>query len=355
MALHWRRGLLMSTAIWLAGVDPARPLAAASGQLAGVRIVALLGGGRIVVLNAEDGSQLADRMIAAAPWTAGLSLGMAPTKDTIFAALVDSSRKKTAAVAISLKDFTATRVAEIADSIVYRWLVVGPRTGRLFFASEEGVRVVMFDPRTKSLVRYSPSRDPGLFRWVWWLAMSPKEDRLYFSYHGDATGVDWLDVKGSTFVACNESISRSPIDGCASAHGRVVPYGTGMAVAAGPHVLLLNTHGGQIHAFDTGLDPYNHFMEFAVDTANRAAYAIGPCAYAGGLTRIPLTLSSPVDESGTLLNPSVCGERIVLSDDGRFLAVASGDKLTLVESRTGAVLRTIVLSAPVVDVLFAGS
>jgi len=306
----------------------------------------------MVVFNSADGSQAADRSLGdTAVWSDGLSLGRIRSGREVFATLVDRTGTSTAIIRLNLEDYSVHQTTVIADSPAYPHLVVGPSTGRLFLASLTGFRIAVLDPRNpKRVLRYSSSRDPSVYQSVMWFDITPNERRLFVSYHGAATGVDWLDLNSLGAVACNEYIAQPPRIGCASAHGRVTPYRGGLVAATGRKLVLINENGFDYASFETGLGP-THFMEFAVDTVSRTAYGISECGGGGGIGRIFLEPPTDRPTSNRVMAPTVCGSRVVHSEDGQLLAVASNSQISLVDAQTGTVLRTITAPGRVIDLL----
>ncbi len=319
-----------------------------------LRIAALLEGRRIAVFQTAGGAALADRSLGdSSLWNDGSSLGVSPTGDHVFATLVARSRDATAIVRMDLADYVVQQTSVISDSIPYPWLAVGPRSGRLFIASGIGFRIAVVAPaRASTVSRYSAQRDTALYRQVTWFGISPDERRVFVSYHGAATGGDWMELRGASFVACNDFIQRIVRVGCVSAHGRIEAYGRGFAAATGQALMLVDSGGNMTRRFDTGLGPRVHFMEFVSDFRSQVAYAIAPCHSGDVLSRISLADSTSLVPAFRYLSRAICGDRIVASNDAGLLAVLNGASITIVDSRTGAVVSRITTPARVLDVVF---
>lgn len=115
-------------------------------------------------------------------------------------------------------------------------------------------------------------------------------------------------------------------------------------------LVLIDSSGARVSPFPTGL-AMNHFMEFALDANGKTAYAMAICPYMSGLSRV--SLETP-DTPRVRLPPVACGNRIVVSSDGKLLAVASGGQISILKARTGAVVRTFSAPAAVLDLVFVG-
>ncbi|MES2178377.1 MAG: hypothetical protein V4550_11015 [Gemmatimonadota bacterium] len=344
-----------------------------SRRVASPRIVALLEGARIAVINSADGSTLAERSLGdTSRWTSGWTLGVSPSGANVFVALVARSEKETAVVRFDLTDYSVHQVAVLADSIAYPFLAVGQRSGRVFLGSEWGFRIAIVDPRTPAnIVRYASGRDTMAFGPAFWFDVSASEARIYTSYHGGGNptveggfrggaGVDWIDISKSPFEPCKGSKmqlvgTRFPTTvgfGCGSAHGRMVPYGDGfVAASGGPMLHVYDSATVEIGSFRIGLGPRNHVMEFAVDSVKRVAYPIGPCEGAGGVNRVAISNPANAETAFAPLS-TVCGERIVLSQDRRTAAVSSRDGFALFDIETGTTDRRVKLSAGIRDLAF---
>ena len=301
------------------------------------------------MIDATSGSVLAERSLGdSALWHSGLSLGASRSGDRVFATLTHRSSNSTAIVRFDLADYSVHQIVVISDSIVYQRLVVGPKTGRLFIAADSVFRIAAVDPtNTANISRYSSGRDPAIYWGVRWFSISPDENRLFASYHGGRSGVDWIDVRGTQFVACSELITRPPGAVCGSAHGRVEPYRGGFVAATGGGLVMVDDKGSETASFWNGLSSRNHFMEIALDTVGGRVYAIGPCVMDGGLSRVGLSAPWP-----SQILAGGCGERVVLSNDRRLLAIASNTTISIRDADTGALVRSMTVPAAVLDLAF---
>ena len=300
-------------------------------------------------MDATSGLVLAERALGdSALWNSGLSFGTSQSGGNVFATLTHRKSHTTAIVRFDLTDYSVHQIARLPDSIAYSRVVVGPKKGRLFIAADSILRIAVVDPgNTAHVVRYSSGREPAIHWGVSWFTIAPDESRLFASYHGFGAGVDWIDVRGTQFAVCTRSITKPPRTGCGSAHGRVEPYRDGFVAATGGGLTVADANGIEIASFGTGLSSRNHFMEFALDAAGRHAYIIGPCVMDGGLSRVALASTAAIQPLG-----GTCGERIVLSNDRRLLAIASSTAISIVDAGTGALVWKTTVSASVLDLSF---
>jgi hypothetical protein len=180
--------------------------------------------------------------------------------------------------------------------------------------------------------------------------------RLAVSYSGDSTtGADLVDLGQLEPLACQ---SRPPGAECTSeVHGAVVGFAGGLLAATGfADLVRLDDAGRVVGHLATGLAG-NHLREIAVDPVHRVAYAIGPCAYAGGLARVPLAggaarLQAALASSGT---GAVCGNRVLVAAGGTTLAVVDARRLATLDAGTGAVLVARGTTTPIVDAILVQS
>lgn len=136
--------------------------------------------------------------------------------------------------------------------------------------------------------------------------------------------------------------------------------------AGDPHRIVEFTFGGQVvNTFHSGLEG-NHVMEFAVDPSHSRIYPIGPCEYAGGLSRIDLSsgttrLLVPPSQNPVNEPPKVCGSRArMLPGRGTLVLAATsgvphGEKAAaaalFVDAQSGRVEQRVPLPAPAADLL----
>jgi hypothetical protein len=274
-------------------------------------------------------------------------LARATSGDEVFAVLNEGDMAVIGA--LNTRTFAEREVAQLPlDS--YPALAVGSRTGRLFAFRSAGATVVVVDAKTgeqRTLLAFLSGQE------VYSGAVSADERRIYVSYHGNATGIDWFDLTGEEWRPGGHLMS----------HGGFALVGETLLAASGdPSIAEVDATGRTLRTFDTALYG-NHLMEFAVDSQRRIIYAAGPCDYAGGFSATPWPRSgaAPTRVLVPARDYSVCGARISLEPNGQWVAIASRDDVVprasragsvlIVDTRTGIVVQRLATSSDVVDVL----
>lgn len=353
---------LLATAVVLAFPAGAR-VAATPGEAAFV----LLADGRLVRAAVPRGA-IRVRRLGALQRTiqSGPLLAFDARRRRVYALLRDH-----VAVVDERKLEVERRIA-LPSGLVYRGLVVGPATGRLYVAANRTVRVVdrstglaeedavvlVLDPGAGSIVaRWTAREAAGRSWYVYWLAITPDERSLVLSYHGGCdtgfdtctTGADMLELAGGSLRPCEPLPPRFNGAACSpDVHGAVVPYGNGFLAATGtPRVVELDRLGQVVRALSTSMP--THLMDISVDRDARTLYAIGSCEKAGGLRAVDLD-SGRVRRLRTARGSrALCGSRV--EPAGGSLAVATGGgappfrsirpALLLVDARSGRTIRRI--------------
>jgi hypothetical protein len=277
----------------------------------------------------------------------------------VFIATVDEKARVTTIHGLSLRNLSRRTVATVHDSVAYRLIDVGRRSGSVYLFGGLGVRVLRFDPSTGAEQGRWMPMDSLANWWVYAAAVSADEQRVFLSYHGGKWGMDWLDIGTPAGQLCRAS---EPHWGCIMAHGAFALYRDHIVVATGAELLVEVDQGGrEIARYPLDL-ANNHVMEFALDTVEAIAYGIGPCYYTGGLAAVAIRegRSRPVSSARV---GSVCGDRIALASDRKWIVVASRNfatpspfapgVLTVVSATTGEIARRIALTSEAVDVLIA--
>ncbi len=315
------------------------------------RLIALLGGATIASVDLNDGRVTTRLLADKGSWNSGWSIGHEIDSDTLYVALVGKNTSSTRILAVSARTLAASDIMTVRDGTPYGWLRVGARTGRLYAVATTGFRGVVIDPVKRTIAaRFDGGRAPQRYQEVFWFQINSDETRIFVSYHGSATGIDWATIRGDSLFVCSNKDTTQGL-ACMSAHGAVAPYGGGVIAATGAALVQIASDGQLQRTLPTGLSSRNHFMEFALDAGAGLSYNIGSCLTDGGLA------TTNVDaRAGTTLavNAAVCGEQISVSSGGDWLAVAAGNIIQLLDARTGQVIRRVEMPAVVVDVLFVG-
>jgi len=320
------------------------------------RVAILLGEGRLVVADAATGETVANIVASDAP-RYRLQYGRLARlagADELFMVLPDE--RVPVLMALNVRTLAARKVTRLpADA--YTALAVGAKSGRVFAFGSLDMEVEIVDPRTGN-VEARPLR--GGTQQMFSAAVSAEEDRVYVSLHGNASGVDGYDITGPK----TKHVLYLPTHGNFAIVGDRI-----LAATGGPQLQEYDLAGNLLRQVDTRLVG-NHLMEFALD-AKRAIYAAGSCMYSGGLSRVnPGTnamlgpVVRPAEPDGRLPPAAlpVCGERISVAASGAWVALAAlrdgvdplanqTSSVLIVDTQTGAVLRTIPTTSGVVDVL----
>jgi hypothetical protein len=219
----------------------------------------------------------------------------------------------------------ASRSATLHDGTAYTTLALGPRTGAAYLTGVGPDGVVIAGYEVPSLRREhrwiavpTGVRTPALAAYS--SGIDADERRLYVNYHDK--GTEWFDLTASGPRTCD---AGGAFGRCMRAHDYVLPV------------------------------------------ANRVLYATGSCGYAGGFAALTLPGGASPPATARIRSPAwlrdrtVCGERLAVAPDGRWVAIArrrpppsasrGPGEITLVEARTGRVMRRITVPAPPLDVL----
>jgi hypothetical protein len=340
--MNWR---IATTA--LGGVLLAAELCAAVAQQASGVVAALLAEGKIILVDVATGRVVAEHA-AAVPPPFGITVGtLGQLGDNVFAVLPGADAPVLAAIEVRTR--RGRNIATLPGDR-YPGLAVGPRSRRVFAFGSRGA-VIAVDPKTGEIVERISLPAGGD---VYSGAVSADERRFYLSYHGRGSGVAWFDPAAAGWT----------LGGQLQTHGNFALDGNRILAAIGDEHLLEHDPAGSPRRVNTSL-VRNHLMEFAVDRDRRLIYAVGSCGYGGGMSATPLPEvgQKPAQVLVPVGDYSTCGERVSLSADGTWLAVASriGGRsvvtlngrglLLIVETASGAVRQKVSMSSDVVDVL----
>ena len=284
--------------------------------------------------------------------SAGGRLSISPDRDEVFA-LLSSPSERWWIAGVRAGPYIGRRVSQ-APSAAFPAVAVGRRSGHLYVLDRIGAKVIAVDPGSGETISARPVdgwRNDSVYSW----GLRDDERRLFISYHGQGTGIDWFDVEPARWKRA----------GYVQTHGGFVLLGERLFAATGEsQIVEFEASGRELRRLDTGLRG-NHLMEFVIDRDRRLVHAVGSCGYAGGFSTIALSQKASARIRTPVGDYTVCGERVSVSPDGSWLAVASiqdpprgltpsasrAGALLIVSTRTGEVLQRITTAADVVDVL----
>ena len=337
----------------------------------GPAIVALLTDRSLVRVATTTGAVLARMRIGprSSPPNSGRFLALTPDGGTLFV-LTPGAASVAQVVAVVDPEMLQVRSRiSVPAEIIFRALVVGPASGRLYLfgnrpvargrGAEDAV-IAIVDPTRSADIRTWTIRDAeGHDWWVFDAAVSGDESRLYVSYHGGCSenfalctsGADWLDADGGELTRCRRP--SLPANGCISrVHGSVEVVGNRFLATTGA-APILEIRGARIaRRWKTRLAG-NHVMEFAVDSMRDQAYVVGQCYYVGGVSLIDIK-----SDQTRVVTRDVCGDRVAVGDD--LVAVAEQfqaapqavrSRIALI-SRTGQAVRYVSLPLEALDLAF---
>jgi hypothetical protein len=306
------------------------------------RVALLLAEGRISIVDVATGNDVGSYAASNHPAYRLSAAGQLLTKsaDQIFAILPTLDRM--AVAAMDLRTFAGRQIATLAVDH-YKALAVGARTGRLFVFGSTAV--VALSPKTneaKALVFFGD-------RQIAWGAVSPEEKRLYASYHGRGSGVEWFEETADGWKSAGHLMS----------HGNFLLLENSLLAATGEgEIIEADDRGNIARSFDTRLSG-NHLMEFAFDEPQETIYAVGECDYAGGFTATPRKADASTRVILPIRNFDACGDRIAVSPDSAWVAVLvtggpPSDRMRtvkIVDTKSGEILRTMRATSDVIDIL----
>lgn len=300
-------------------------------------------------------------------------------------------RGQDGAFQVAVVDVATARVQSrysLPEGVMFRSLVVGPKTGRLYLFGnrlgekirsdvgdyrQEEVVVAVLDSEGGRLLESQTLREADGKDWlVYEGEVSADESRLFVSYHGDTTtGIDWIAVTPRGLDRCQKR-GKFAGGGCiSSAHGGVEMYGDRFLVTLGdtPWIEERGKEGKIIRRWNTGLEG-NHMLDVTVDDQADRLYAVGSCGYTGGLSRVDFVtgrVKSLAPANTGLATPSakqraICGEKVAVGP-GSLLVVGKTERsvpqagvpgsLILVDGANGQIIRSVDTQAEPVDVLAA--
>lgn len=277
-------------------------------------------------------------------------------RDTLFDLNPATLQREKRHVLASWADYSSVQVGPVTGDRYLFGRVIHPEPG----APPRGTPIVtVMSAHPGNAPRTFAFRKPRGGDWeIYRGLVTADEAHVAVSYHGGrTTGVDWAARRGRNLVPCVAGTDQR--SGCVRVHGNVADLGNDQLLAAtGDQTLIqVNLAGSVARSFDTKLAG-NHLMEFTLTADKRAAYAVGPCGYAGGLARIDLVTG----RVATLWQRPrhMCGARIAVDAAGRLFVTRTrrvvpdptrGGGVLLVDGSDGRVLGTLTTSAEPIDVL----
>lgn len=272
--------------------------------------------------------------------------------------------------AVDLHSGHAGPLTSLPEGISFRAIAIGSQTDRIFVFGDRpdgagrAPYIAVLDPSARHLLRLVRVRHAKGLDWrVFAGAISLDERTLYVSYHGtNTTGIDALTAHGRSWLRCASAANAACVP---DAHGAVAVRQDGDLVATtGDPPDLIDIHGKRVaHRWRTKL-ARNHLTELTLDVAGDTAYAIGSCAYTGGISKVVLHGAAPakvLQPPATAGAPAtLCGERatvtptrtlIVARGAAPSLTAAASPALLVVSTQTGRLLEMIPVLAAPVDVL----
>jgi hypothetical protein len=363
--------MLVFSALAMSGIGTMRSaseggvLQAAAAQM----VCVLLPDGQVRISDLESGATVLQvSLIADTSIEYPGAMSTFAWRGEVFVSVVSERPARTRIIAVRARDGRVRSVAAV-NGLVYPYLALGTKTGRLYLTASHEDRGTVLDSQTgEEWLRFSFAHAPPGDWQVYAIGLSPNEDRLYVSFHGGCTfgggkpfcphGIDWVTFDQASAKLCVSTVTRTEDSGCIVAHGDFAPFRGGVVAATGSAVVIVNAIGQPQRRIDVRLAPANHFMEFALDTTAGVVYGIGSCLYAGGLTEVSIFRPDTAVDVVQGSDVSVCGNLARLTDDGRYLLVNRDRKpsqpgpgeITVVEPGRRSIIRRIPIPAPAVSV-----
>lgn len=348
------------------------------------RVVSLLADRRLLTTSVATGAVVTSMRLGPRSPTpdVGRFLALSRDGDTLFALVPWTPKTRQVVAVIDPETLRRRTRLRLPRGVAFRSLVVGSRSGWLYVVGNQPARrrtpapqgavVAVLNPRSGAVRSIWNARSADdRFWWVLDAAVSQDERRLYFSYHGGCdpeteqlctSGADRLDITRDGARRCRRQ--PHPATGClARVHGGVEAYAGGLiATTGGVRIVQIDRRGRVARTWRSGI-PRNHLMQFALDRRRDRLYAIGSCAYSGGLSRIDLeTGRARVTGYPSSNSPDgVCGERIAVGPRS-LLAVArnpgpvpqgSRSRLLLLDGNTGRVMHSVAVPVETIDLVVA--
>ena len=262
-----------------------------------------------------------------------------------------------------------------AGGTSYRSLAVHPQTGDVYVVGQDTGHIVVtvVDPVQRVVLATQATRTlppvrslgPGVPHQA---LISSDGSRLYYSYSGpdsDRTGIDWAGISGPRLTPCPSSGGAAcipgPGQGFALLGNGAVLFGDAMVP---PQIVEADAGGSVVRRFASGLAGV--FTDVTLDATGSHLLVVGDCSATGGVTSVDpgtgqvQTLATPQAPGAGPSSGGACGQRAQLVSAGA-LAVSpltgarassqSPGTVELIDTHSGAVLRSAAFSAEIADLL----
>jgi hypothetical protein len=265
---------------------------------------------------------------------------------------------------IDVRRMRVERPIGLPEGVTFTVLAAGSRSGRLYVAGRTqagGAVVTAGEPGAGDLPRSASIRDADGHDWLpYGLAVSPDESTLVVSYHGrDTSGADRVSVRGLRRAEC-KGRARPGLGCLGRVHGSVALDGGDVHATTGSRTVVRYGRDGQVLDTVNSRLAGNHLMILEFDPVAGELFLLGSCGYAGGLTKIDLAttrirrLARPRAPGGSPQLPSasrsmICGDALSVGEDAIY--VARGRELLVLDRRSGRLLRSVDMQAPILDVV----
>jgi DNA-binding beta-propeller fold protein YncE len=381
-----RRAILLVCCCLLGSACGPRPQTQALTTPAAGTVIALLGNGQLVAIDASTGTSQWSVTLAPSAFAgsdtylhSGHYLALSGDGRSVYALPLEDPRGgSTLAVIDTSSGQMRVSYALRGTEAVYSSLAVGSVTGRVYVFGQRSAATVVtiLDPSAATVVGSWTARSmanwtaigpvPGFF-FIYQGSVSPDETRLFYSYYGgrmDLSGIDRLDLGPGGLSRCQPP---HPGAACLPGWAGFQPYADRLLVTSAVDVRNgeiddVELDGRVTHRIDLGLGP-GFLEDFALDRRGSRLYAVGSCGYVGGLSSVDLVIGQAtvvVPASSTQARSVICGQRSALLPTGH-LVIAHVEKLlvnpngpgrlVVVDPGNGHVLREIPTASEVLDLV----
>ena len=267
-------------------------------------------------------------------------------------------------IGTSSMSVVATYALSMSDSYFWNSLAIAPAGDYLYLLGYRLVdvpngywelKVLEMDTATGQLIQDYSLYPAGT---VFQSATDSAGSALYIAYHGASEGVDVLNLTSGWFFPPHSE--ELPAYGGIQAHGGVIrgPDGRMYAPTEGGAALvaIAPAYSEILETMQTGLGDSTHMPEMATSPTEDVLYLLGGCTALEGSKKL-YALNVRSAEFRVLSEGSVCGRRLVVSPDGRFLAVLRDRPvprdvtISIIDARSGEIVRDIPLNTAALDLV----